>query len=321
MRQLTSMTNENLAQRFADYLLTLRIPTQLREENGQIELWVQEEDQLPQARQELEAFLANPSDARYDQAGRAAQALRQQEARLEKEYQDRQNRFMELMARSNLGARSIVTMLLILASVLATLASNFGAKESDTVQQALSIAPFQRDDRLIYWNGLEALRSGQVWRAVTPIFLHFDLLHLLFNMFWLYELGGAVERSRGWWKYLLLVVLIAIGSNLAEYHVHLTLSRSPWLDFHPNPLFGGMSGVVYGLFGYVWMKSRYEPELELTMPDFTVILFLIWFVVCLLGIVGPVANVAHGVGLLIGLGLGVVPTLWRSLLHQLRGIR
>src|SRR5262249_30799680 len=79
----------------------------------------------------------------------------------------------------------------------------------------------------------------------------------------------------------------------------------------PSPLFGGMSGVVYGLFGYVWMKSRYEPGLGLAMSPNTVFIMVGWFFLCLFGAVGAVANVAHGVGLLAGMAIGCAPQLWK----------
>ncbi len=98
---------------------------------------------------------------------------------------------------------------------------------------------------------------------MTPIFLHFGLIHLLFNMVFLYQLGGMIEARRGPWRYLLLGLVCAVLSNIAQYG----LSTIGWEDgrfvVQMPGLFGGMSGVLYGLFGYIWMKSRYEPALGL----------------------------------------------------------
>ena len=88
------------------------------------------------------------------------------------------------------------------------------------------------------------LKQGEIWRPVTPIFMHFGIIHILFNMMWLKELGTMIEFKNGSLKMLLMVLIIAVVSNVGQ-------------DYYKGPYFGGMSGVVYGLFGYIWMKSRY----------------------------------------------------------------
>jgi GlpG protein len=79
----------------------------------------------------------------------------------------------------------------------------------------------------------------------------------------------------------------------------------------PNPLFGGMSGVLYGLSGYAWMKGRFAPELGIFLDPTLIFMMLAWFVFCLLGVIGSVANVAHGVGLLMGIAIGIAPHVFR----------
>jgi GlpG protein len=73
-----------------------------------------------------------------------------------------------------------------------------------------------------------------------------------------------------------------------------------------------MSGVLYGLFGYVWMKSRYEPTAELYIHPNTVVLMMLWLVICMLGLMGPIANWAHGIGLAVGIIIGIAPYAWRQ---------
>jgi GlpG protein len=189
------------------------------------------------------------------------------------------------------------------------------------VAQALYIAPFRVTPLgggmvRIEWDRLEAIRSGQVWRLVTPIFLHFSPWHLLFNMGWLWVLGGQIEVRRGTVRLALMVLVIAVGSNLLQYYFgHLEWDR-------PSPTFGGMSGVVYGLFGYVWMKARFDPELELWVTPSNIILMMGWFVLCwtpwFQTLVGPVANMAHLGGLVAGALMGVAPLLVRPLWRRRR---
>jgi GlpG protein len=155
-----------------------------------------------------------------------------------------------------------------------------------------------------YW--LSTMRSGQVWRLVSDIFVHWSILHLLFNMFWLRDLGGMIERQRGGVKLLALVLVTALLSNFAEYVWSFPVAS------------GGMSGVVYGLFGYVWMKGRFERQLGMGVSRETVFIMLAWLVLCMTGLIGPIANAAHVAGLLVGVVVGYAPSVTRRLTRGMR---
>ena len=150
-----------------------------------------------------------------------------------------------------------------------------------------------------YGNDLPEVRQGQIWRLLTPIFLHFSLLHLAFNMLWLWILGRVIENIQGGPFLMLLVSLLGIGSNLGQYY---------W----SGPLFGGMSGVVYGLLGFLWIQGKLNPNYSVRLHQPIVIMMMVWFVLCWSGILSwlslllfktplEVANMAHTTGLLIGL--------------------
>jgi GlpG protein len=304
MRQLTTLADEPAAQTLADYLLTLGIDTRLMQEPEGWAVWVCNEDQLPKAREELAAFTGNPADPRFTTATRAAQALRMQEARVEAAYQRKQ---IDLRNRwAGYGGRPVVTYTLIAVSIGVSLLTT-GLKDRPNPDQielfvSLLIAPGVPP-------GLGAVLHGEVWRLVTPIFIHFGPFHLLFNMLWMFDLGRAIEGRRGPVRFALLVLVIAVLSNLAQYFLGGFEFRGRW---SPSIGFGGMSGVVYGLIGYIWMKGRFEPHLGLMLHPQTIALALIWFFVCMTGQVGPIANVAHGSGLLVGMAIGAAPSLWRS---------
>lgn len=74
-----------------------------------------------------------------------------------------------------------------------------------------------------------------------------------------------------------------------------------------------MSGVVYALFGYVWMKGRYQPHLGMGVRQQTVLVMLGWLVLCMTGWVGPIGNAAHVMGLIVGMAFGYVPYKWRTM--------
>lgn len=140
--------------------------------------------------------------------------------------------------------------------------------------------------------GMQAALGGQFWRFLTPIFLHFGLAHIAFNMLWLWQLGGPFERRLSTAELLSFVILTGVASNLAQYF------------FDPYVPFGGMSGVVYGLLGYFWVQGRINPRFGMALHRPIVVMMLIWFAVCWLGLIGNIANMAHTAGLLIGAGWG-----------------
>lgn len=139
----------------------------------------------------------------------------------------------------------------------------------------------------------------QWWRLVAPMFLHFGWLHLAFNALWYWELGRRIElRSGGWWL-LGLTLLFAVISNTAQ-----------WL-FGGPALFGGLSGVLYGLLGYCWLYQTLAPNVHFDLPRGVVVMMLGWLVLCLSGVVtmlgfGAIANAAHVGGLVIGSLCGAI---------------
>ncbi|WP_295759961.1 rhomboid family intramembrane serine protease [Undibacterium sp.] len=136
--------------------------------------------------------------------------------------------------------------------------------------------------------GLSDILHGQIWRLVTPMFIHFGIMHFVFNMMWVWDLGKLIQAKKGASFYIVFVLVVASLSNLAQYL------------FTHTPYFGGMSGVVYGLFGYIWIRGRYDAKFSADLPKTTVNMMLIWFLLCWTGLLGPIANWAHTVGLLVG---------------------
>lgn len=176
----------------------------------------------------------------------------------------------------------IVTVSLIGLSIAATLYSGFGSNLEHV--RALFITEYLNA-------GLPEIRSGQVWRLITPIFLHFAWYHLAFDALWMWQLGSIIEKRLGPWDLAVLVAVVGAGSNVAQF-------------LSTGPLFGGLSGVVYGLLSYFWVQGRFNPRFGLALNETVVYLMLGWFVLCWLQIIPNVANWAHTGGLVLGLAAG-----------------
>lgn len=129
---------------------------------------------------------------------------------------------------------------------------------------------------------------GQIWRLVTPIFLHMSFLHILFNMLWFKDLGYLIEFNFG--KNFLITFVLVSGfvSNICQYLVS-------------GPQFGGMSGVLYAMLGFIWVYKKLNSDFEYAIPRFDIGMMIGWYFMCLTGVLGPIANTAHGSGLVAGM--------------------
>lgn len=167
----------------------------------------------------------------------------------------------------------------------------------DLLIVALTIVPVGvSGGQLVYGSLPDTLLGGQVWRLLSPAFLHFGWMHLIFNLMWVWYFGQQIERRQGSKTMLLLLLLAGIGANLAQYMTGTVL-------------FGGMSGVVYALLAHVWLMSRRAPGSGFFVPQMLVVFMLGWMVFTMTGIAGTVgfgnvANEAHLGGLLVGLATG-----------------
>jgi GlpG protein len=306
MRQVGNSEDTATANRFADFLLTQGIDAKVTRAKAGWDVWVIEEDQVAKARELWVRFIAEPGNPAYAQASLSARKLRQLEEREEKAYERRQETF-ERRVEGTGAIRAPLTVLLIVVSVVVYLLGMSGDKKR--VQDALWFqAPsgevqIGSPQELVRFPfslraPLESIAKGQVWRLVSPIFLHLDGIHLLFNMLMLSSLGTALERSIGTWRLALMVLVLAVFSNCAQAF------------FGPGIRFGGMSGVLYGIAGFIWVASVRAPRMGLFMSPGTAMLLVGWLLMGILAPVpsSPMANWAHGAGLAGGLAIGWVWT-------------
>ena len=180
--------------------------------------------------------------------------------------------------------------LLILAVVVYPFSAPIADGQLTTVASWLTIVDLKGNSAS---DVADLFSSMELWRLITPIFLHFSVVHLLFNVAVTTDFGRRIELGRGSLWFASVVVVIAVMSNVGQFMLG------------GNPLFGGLSGVAYGLLGFVLVSQRRFPEdVAWQMHPgfaFSLVLFLVIFST---GVTEPfglyVANGAHWVGLISG---------------------
>jgi GlpG protein len=281
---------------FADYLLTIGIKTRVDERPEGSLLWIYSEDHIARASEELQGYLSRPDDPRYQKAVDAAEAIRRREQERDKEFRKNYREVSDLWAHPGLHRRPLTIASVSVCVVIFLLTSQNGG----SLKQHLWFTTPQFVDGKWRDTGLHDILHGEVWRLVTPVFMHANPFHIFFNMWWLIDLGTLIEIRRGTLRLALLIFVSAIISNFAQYYWMEHTDPGEW---HP---FLGMSGVVYALFGYIWMKGLYQPEQGMILHPNTISIMLLWLVLCMTGVMGPIGNAAHFMGLVVGVGFGVL---------------
>lgn len=285
MRSIATFTEEKMALRFWNYLQAIEIESNLEEDENNEEwlVWVLDEEKFALALQAHQEFLDSPDDSKF-----TISKKNKTDDNQTKEESTGKSRFKNYNLRDSWLKQNkspgMISLALIITSVAVYLLSGMG-KNTEIVSAFLISEKAN--------GSLSEISSGQVWRIITPIFLHFGALHIIFNMLWLYELGGQIEKRKGAGFISLFILVTAIVSNLTQFKFG-------------GPMFGGMSGVVYGLLGYVWIKSRFDPGDGLYISQNTALFMLAWFFLCFANVFPGVANWAHAGGLVTGAVWGYI---------------
>ena len=321
MRLIGSLSDEGEVRCLSAYLFMQGIQNHIDPVDQHFEIWVKDEDLLDQAKSCLVEFRQNPSDAKYRAAISEADSLARQQ---EKKRLELQKRVVKVNPARPGKRRQPLTLFLIGLCVFVALATNFGAQQSwnQPVFRSLAFNGWKvpaaeqertRDEVEAQTLGvrLASISRGELWRLITPIFIHFSVFHILFNCIMLFQLGGRVENRYGTGWMATLVIVAAMLSNLVQCLVPAAIGGSvTFIDGQGVLLtaLGGMSGVVFAMFGFIWMKSLFDRSSGFFLPSSSVLIIMGFFFFCMLPfsteIVGNVANWAHGAGLAVGMVTG-----------------
>ncbi|MCA9064287.1 MAG: rhomboid family intramembrane serine protease [Planctomycetaceae bacterium] len=334
MRELVSFHDRDEAESVVCLMLAEKIGIQVTEDSGQWVMWVEHDDDRERAGRLVQEYQANPKARRFQSVIAQVQEEHRQQQQTKKGRLSREERQrLQQRAAAPWYLRSPVSWLLIaLSCLMAIITTDWEKGESSPwnvpvlcndldskILSASFVAPFQREEidgkvQVLYSISPTApFDDHEWWRLVSPVFIHLDVLHLLFNMMWVWQLAPAIEITRGSLRLLILTLVVAALSNLAQFYT-------------TGPGFGGMSGVIFGLVGYAWMRGFTLPERGLVIRPLAMLWVILWLVLCSTGAMGAVANIAHVSGLVLGMIIGtqeaafrLVFGLFRTFLFSLRG--
>ena len=209
-------------------------------------------------------------------------------------------------------------------AILAKLVENYGIDalenpaalppEGQNLVHELQTHPYWQGfyDQLLDWilnkssntdvSWFEKIRQGEIWRLFSPILLHGDIFHLMFNMIWLYVLGKQLEINLGALRYIIFILIAAAVSNTAQYLMS-------------GPNFVGFSGVLCAMLTFIWRRQVEAPWEGYQLLRVTFIFIMIFIVgMAVLQLIAfivealtaarintVIANTAHITGALVGL--------------------
>ncbi|PKG37501.1 rhomboid family intramembrane serine protease GlpG [Psychromonas sp. Urea-02u-13] len=269
---LHQFQNLRLAQAFSDYLTLLNIANVIDHDNFSYQLTLNDSSQYEKAQAELALFLENPNQEKYLSA--SWDSGNTDTPRSELAYGN-SNFMRNFVQHAGLLTHSVFAFCVLIFALT-------------------SLGLFQPMQSSLAFFTSQPFDFSQSWRFITPAFLHFSALHIVFNLLWWWQLAGIVEKQQGKQRLLILFLFTAVASNLAQY-------------FLVSPYFGGLSGVVYGLVGYCWLFGVLNKGSKVYLANSYFGFLLFWLVLGFIDLLPVnVANYAHLVGLLAGLLLAFV---------------
>lgn len=273
--QLIAFSRERDARLLADYLKFkgIRVDYRFNQADHPHSLMLLNEQQLDEARAVVQEFIQNPQDQKYQQAA-------WQQGAVVSLQRSGQSSWLSMLRQ---GLLSPLTSVVLILCVLVYFASILGWFTS--LQQWLVFQPLS-----------QLSDNQQWWRLIGPAFMHFSALHIIFNLLWWGMLGAQIERRLGTINLLLIFLLTATFSNYAQYMAS-------------GPSFGGLSGVVYGVMGFVWWCGVLRPGWGLSLSRPLVGFILVWLILGYTDMLWvKMANTAHTVGLATGCLLALLYT-------------
>lgn len=267
---LTLINHPRYAQAFVDHLNAKGIVARLERKSDGMALYLRDADALPQAQEELSRFLDNPNHERYLAASWVSGDT-EDTLSLSHFYRD------SSLGKAVRQTGKITAVVMLLCTILFVFT---GQGYND-----LTLMPL-----LFFSSTVDMMDLSQAWRWFSPSFLHYGVFHFLFNLgaWWIF--GGMIERLQSGSRLFMVLLLSSFASNTIQF-------------LFTGNNFVGLSGVVYGIFGYLWLYIKLTPNAPFRIPPAMFIFILVTLALGFLDFL-PVANHAHLSGLIMGAVLG-----------------
>lgn len=267
LERLVRIDQQPIALLFTDYLISLGICAETKQEDGAYIIWC-DQSKYEQAKSAFNEFIHQPYHPKYQQAAWENGDTSNNVSLPSSGFSGIKEQFI--------AHAGIVTLVIFIACWLVYIGSVLGF--SRDIFSVLHFYPALSFEAII----------NEPLRLLGPAFFHFSLLHIAFNTMWWWQLGGAIEKVFGKITLINLFLISTILSNIGQL-------------IASGPNFGGLSGVVYAVVGFVWWIGWLAPEKGLSLSK-PIIAFLVGWL--LLGYVDilPInmANTAHTIGLISG---------------------
>lgn len=267
------MNQHNIALLFCNYLQTLDIEAQVRHEGDEFVIYC-EQANVNLAQHEFEQFIVHPHHEKYQQAAWQSGDVTN--------VNPHAPALLSSFTKQFFSHAGTVTLTIFTLCWLVFIAANIGWGNELSV--LLKFYPQMNISSFF----------SEPHRLLGPALFHFSWLHIVFNTMWWWQLGGEIENQLSKMHLVNLFLFSAIVSNIGQYLVS-------------GPNFGGLSGVVYGLVGYVWFMGWLAPEkgLDISRPILGFLLF--WLLLGYTSLLPVnVANTAHLLGLISGCVLAYI---------------
>lgn len=123
------------------------------------------------------------------------------------------------------------------------------------------------------FNPVLVIALKQYYRLFTANFIHFGIMHIFCNVYSLYNLGTVMEYILGLKKYLIVVLVSMLTTTLFPLLLYI------FFGVGDNVIMGGISGVIFGLFGALLalaylFRDIYSSLFKQVLPSFILVMFV-----------------------------------------------